>query len=502
VLDVRGEVYFPIAGFERLNDELLERGARAFANPRNAGAGSLRQKDPAVTASRPLRLWCHGVLHAEGRRFASHSQALSFLKDVGLPVNPATEVHESLQDVFAYCERWTKDRHTIGYEIDGVVVKVDSIAQQEELGATSSAPRWAIAYKFPPEERTTVLRQIAVNTGRTGIVTPFAILDPVFVGGVTVGRATLHNEDEVKRKDVRERDTVIIRRAGDVIPEVLGPVVTKGARRSKPWAFPKTCPSCGTELIRPEGEAYRRCPNTRGCPAQSIEWLSFFASRGAMDIEHLGYKTIMLLLDREWIRDPADIYALDAERLGQLPGFKERSVSNLLGAIDASRDRPLRRLLAALNIRHVGGTGAALLARAFPSVDALREAAPEELAAVDGVGPEIAQSVWDWFNQDENWDLIQKLRAAGVRVADDVPEEAPVGPLSGSTIVITGSLESMARSEAEAAARAAGATVASSVSKKTSFVVVGENPGSKYQRAVELGVEILDEEAFRARLRG
>ncbi len=502
VLDVRGEVYFPIKGFEALNDRLLEAGTRAFANPRNAAAGSLRQKDPGVSSSRPLRLWCHGVLHAQGRRFDSHSHALAYLRDAGLPVNPATEVHGSLEEVFAFCERWTRDRHTIDYEIDGVVVKVDSIAQQEELGATSSAPRWAIAYKFPPEERTTLLREIAVNTGRTGIVTPFAILEPIFVGGVTVGRATLHNEDEVARKDVREGDTVIVRRAGDVIPEIVGPVDAKRPKGSRPWRFPTSCPSCGTELVRKEGEAYRRCPNRRGCPAQSMEWLAHFASRGAMDIEHLGYKTILLLLDRGWVQDLADVYAITPEQLADLPGFKERSISNLIGAIQGSKDRPLWRLLTALNIRHVGSTVAQLLARAFPSVDALREATVEDQAAVEGIGPEIAQSVWEWFHTDESWALVERLRAAGVRIHDDEVEASPEGPLTGSTIVITGSLASRSRSEAEEAAKAAGARVASTVSKKTTFVVVGESPGSKATRAVELGVETIDEDEFLRRLNG
>jgi DNA ligase (NAD+) len=502
VLDVRGEVYFPISGFEQLNRDLLDQGQRPFANPRNAGAGSLRQKDAGVTASRPLRLWCHGVLFARGLRFGSHSEALGFLREAGFPVNPATEACGSLEEVFAFCERWTRDRHTIDYEIDGVVVKVDLIAQQEELGATSKAPRWAIAYKFPPEERTTVLERIAVNTGRTGIVTPFAILEPIFVGGVTVGRATLHNEDEVHRKDVREGDTVIVRRAGDVIPEIVGPVRSKRPRRSRAWAFPEACPSCGTRLVRGEGEAYWRCPNRRGCPAQSIEWLAHYASRGAMDIEHLGYKTVMLLLDRGWIEDPADLYALTAERLAELSGFKERSILNLLEAIEGSKDRPLWRLLVALNVPHVGSHVAQVLARAFPSIDALRAARVEQLSAVEGVGPEIAQSVFDRFHDQDAWGLVERLRAAGVRVEDEVVEAPQEGPLSGSTIVITGSLTSMSRSEAEAAARAAGARVASSVSKATDFVVVGDKPGSKYEQALRLDVEVVDEEGFLLRLGG
>src|SRR5436190_1391802 len=296
--------------WEELNDELLEAGGKAFANPRNSAAGSLRQKDPNVTASRPLRLWCHGVGAVEGRRFQRHSELLAYLNEAGLPVAPQTERVGSLEEVFAFCERWQRNRHSIDYEIDGVVVKVDQIALQEELGATSHAPRWAIAYKFPPEERTTRLEKIDVHTGRTGVVTPFARLEPVFVSGVTVTTATLHNEDEVRRKDVREGDTVIVRRAGDVIPEVVGPVLTKRRKGLRRWKFPTTCESCGTPLVREEGEAYWRCPNKAGCPSQKVEWLFAFASRGAMDIEHLGYKTGFLLLDMGWVSDPADIYSI------------------------------------------------------------------------------------------------------------------------------------------------------------------------------------------------
>jgi DNA ligase (NAD+) len=502
-LEVRGEVYLPVKAFEKLNEELAARGEKVFANPRNAAAGSLRQKDPAVTASRPLRLWCHGVGAVEGRRFQRHSEILAYLQEAGLPVDPRTERVGSLEEVFGFCERWQGDRHTIDYEIDGVVVKVDQIALQEELGATSHAPRWAIAYKFPPEERTTLLREIAVNTGRTGIVTPFAILEPVYISGVTVSRATLHNEDEVRRKDVREGDTVIVRRAGDVIPEVVGPVLSKRPKGARPWRFPKRCPSCGTELVRREGEAYRRCPNRRGCPSQNIEWLFHFASRGAMDIEHLGYKTGMVLLDMGWVKDPADVYALTREQLAQLPGFKEKSIENLMAAIEASKDRELWRLLVALNVPHVGSHVAQVLTRAFPSIDQLRGASVEDQNAVEEIGPEIARSVYDWFHQKENLALIEKLRKAGVRMEEKREVLAKgEGPLAGKTIVITGGLESMARAEAEKAAQDAGAKVASTVSRKTDFVVVGENPGSKLDKARQLGVETIDEQGFLRRLKG
>jgi len=499
-LECRGEVYLPLAAFEQLNCELAGRGEKTFANPRNAAAGSLRQKDPKVTSRRPLRLWCHGLGYAEGRRFERHSEALAYLRDAGLPVNPTTERLGSLEQVYAYCERWERDRHSIDYEIDGVVIKVDQIALQEELGATSKAPRWAIAFKFPPEERTTLLREIAVHTGRTGKVTPFAMLEPVYVGGVTVTTATLHNEDEVARKDVRKGDTVIVRRAGDVIPEVVGPVPAKRRKGARRWKFPRKCPSCAAALVRAEGEADWRCPNRRGCPSQGLEWLAHFASRGAMDIDHLGYQTGHALMDQGWVEDPADIYRLSEEQLAGLPGFKEKSIANLLDAIEASRDRPLWRLLVGLNIRHVGTHVARLIAGAFPSVDAIAAASIEELEAVEGLGPGIARSVHEWFEDPENRELLEKLRAAGVRVEDEAPAQRAEGPLSGKTMVLTGSLESMSRDDATRAAEAAGARVTASVSKKTDLVVVGADPGSKYDKAQKLGVEILDEQAFLERL--
>jgi DNA ligase (NAD+) len=496
VLEVRGEVYLPVPAFEALNEELTARGERPFANPRNAAAGSLRQKDPRVTASRPLAVWFHSFGAAEGIRFRSHWEFLGWCREAGLPVAPTTERFEDLDGVLAYIHRWQEHRHDVEWEIDGVVVKVDQVALQEELGATSRAPRWAIAYKFPPEERTTLLRKIDVHTGRTGIVTPFAVLEPVYVGGVTVTTATLHNEDEVRRKDVREGDTVIVRRAGDVIPEVVGPVLSKRPKGARPWRFPARCPSCGTALVRREGEAYRRCPNRGGCPSQNVEWLFSFASRGAMDIEGLGYETGTMLLERGWVKDPGDVYGLTAEQLAQLPGFKEKKIANLLRGIEASKDRPIWRLLVGLNIPHVGSHVARLLADAFGSIDALAAASEEEIDAVPGIGPEIARSVHAWFRDPANLRLLDKLRRAGVRMAEE-PRAAPrEGPLSGKTIVLTGGLRSMSREEAARAAEEAGARVASSVSRKTDLVVVGENPGSKYDRALQLGVETVDEEGF------
>jgi DNA ligase (NAD+) len=499
-LEARGEIYLPVKAFEELNEQLTERGQRPFANPRNAAAGSLRQKDPAVTAGRPLKLWTHGLGYAAGLRFESHSQSLEWMREGGLPVAPTTEVTETLGGVFDYIKRWENDRHTVDWEIDGVVIKVDQVAFQEELGATSHAPRWAIAFKFPPEERTTQLRKIAIHIGRTGKATPFAFLEPVFVGGVTVSTATLHNANEVRRKDVRDKDTVIVRRAGDVIPEVVGPVLSKRPKSARPWKMPKTCPACGTELVQPEGEVDFRCPNKRGCPMQGEEWLFHFASRGAMDIEHLGYKTGMLLRDKGWVNEPADVYFLTREQLETLPGFKEKSIDNLLSSIEGSKDRPIWRLLVALNIRHVGAHVAQVLARAFPSIDVLAAATEEEVDAVEEIGPEIAASVFEWFHDPENLALIEKLRKAGVRMEDEPEPERPEGPLTGSTIVLTGGLESVSRDEATALAEEAGAKVASSVSKKTAFVVAGENPGSKLAKAEQLGVEVIDEKEFLVRI--
>lgn len=498
-LEVRGEVYLPVKAFERLNDELLEAEQRVFANPRNAAAGSLRQKDPKVSASRPLSLWVHSFGFADGVRFDSHSGFLQWCRDAGLPVAPTSEVEPDLDGVEQYVRRWEENRHSVDWEIDGAVIKVDQVALQQELGATSHAPRWAIAYKFPPEERTALLRTIDVHTGRTGKVTPFAVLEPVSVGGVTITYATLHNEQEVARKDVRVGDTVIVRRAGDVIPEIVGPVLAKRRKGARRWRFPTTCPSCGTTLVRAEGEADHRCPNL-ACPSRNVEWLYSFASRGGLDIEGLGYMTGMALLDRGIVKDPADIFALTAEDLGQLPGFAAKSISNLLASIERSKDRPIWRLMTALNIRHVGTHVAQVLARAFGSIDALAAASADDIDDVEEIGPEIARSVHAWFAAKQNRMLIDKLRAAGVRMRDEPKEVVGEQTLAGKSIVLTGGLEALSREEATTTAQAAGARVASSVSRKTDFVVLGDNPGTKAAKAEELGVEIIDEAEFLRRL--
>jgi DNA ligase (NAD+) len=498
-VEVRGEIYLPVKAFERLNEELLAADKRVFANPRNAAAGSLRQKDPKISAARPLALIVHSFGYADGIRFDSHSGFLDWCRDARLPVAPTSAVHEDVQGVGGYVRHWERDRHSVAWEIDGAVVKVDQVAHQQELGATSHAPRWAIAYKFPPEERTALLRKIDVHTGRTGKVTPFAVLEPVFVGGVTITYATLHNESEVARKGIREGDTVIVRRAGDVIPEIVGPVLAKRKKGARKWRFPTTCPSCGTELVKAEGEADHRCPNP-ACPSRNVEWLYSFGSRGGLDIEGLGYMTGMALLDRGIVNDPADIFTLTAEDLAQLPGFADKSTSNLLASIERAKDRPLWRLLTALNIRHVGTHVAQVLANAFGSIDAMLEASAEDIDDVEEIGPEIARSVHAWFAEPANRRLIEKLGAAGVRMMDERKKPKGKQPLAGKTVVITGTLSTLSREEATAAAKEAGARVASSVSKKTDFVVVGDNPGTKAAKAEQIGVEMVDEREFRKRI--
>jgi DNA ligase (NAD+) len=495
ILEARGEVYMGTDDFEKLNQRLGEQGLRIFANPRNAAAGSLRQKDPGVTAERSLSLVCHGVGYVEGVRFKSHWEALETLKDLGLRTNPNNKPVKTLENVYEVCTYWQEHRHDVPYDIDGVVVKVDSIAEQEELGATSKAPRWAIAYKFPPEERTTKLENIFVNTGRTGAVTPFAHLETVFVGGVNVTTATLHNEDEIKRKDLRVGDTVTVRRAGDVIPEVVGPVSSKRTGKEKVFKFPKKCPSCKQPIARMPGQAVYFCSNVE-CPAQRVERIFHFASRGAMDIEGLGYKTILLFIDKGWLRDIGDIYSLKPEMLEGLEGWKEKSIQNLMSAIERSKSRPLANLIYGLGIPHVGGTASRDLAREIGSLDRLKSMTAEELVQIEQIGPVIAESIEKFFSQPRNLEVIEKLKAAGVD-----PVETPKktgGPLQGKTFVLTGTLDGFTRDEAAKAIEDLGGKVASSVSTKTDYVVAGTNPGStKYDKAVQLEIEILDEPGFR-----
>ncbi len=496
VLEVRGEVYMPTSAFEELNKRQAEEGGRLFANPRNAGAGSLRQKDARVTAGRRLGFWAYQVGHVEGGpSFTRHSETLRHLGDAGFPVNPAIAVLGSLDEVHSFCRRWQEHRHDVDYEIDGVVVKVDDLAQRLELGSTSKAPRWAIAYKFPPEERTTRLNDIMVSIGPSGRATPFAVLEPVFVGGSTVGVATLHNEDQVRAKDVRVGDTVVVRKAGDVIPEVVGPVLSLRPPGLPEWRFPPSCPSCGEPLVRAEGASDTFCTNV-DCPAQRARRIEHFASRGAMDIAGLGERTVRLFLEHGLVSDAADVYTLDFDRVRALERFGEVSVGNLEQAIEASKQRPLANLLVALAIPHVGGTGARVLAGALGHLDRIVSASVDELAAVEGVGPVIAESVQQFFASERNRAMVDKLRAAGVNFAGPgAPDVAQT--LAGMSVVITGTLERWPREAAEEAVKARGGKAPGSVSKKTTAVVVGEAPGAaKLGRAAELGVPVIDEDAF------
>jgi DNA ligase (NAD+) len=500
LLEVRGEVFLPHAAFEGINAALVAEGKAPFANPRNSAAGSLRQKDPRVTATRPLALTLHGLGAREGFDPPSQSAAYAALQEMGLPVSSRYEVVDDLDGVHRYVAYWGEHRHDIEHDIDGVVVKVDSFALQGRLGATSKAPRWAIAWKYPPEEVTTRLNEITVNVGRTGRVTPFAVLEPVQVGGVTVATATLHNEDEVRRKGVLIGDIVVVRRAGDVIPEVVGPVVDLRPKDARPFAMPTECPECQTPLTRAEGEVDWRCPNTVGCPAQRREAVFHIAGRGALDIDGLGYETAIALLDNGRITDIGDVFALTPESFEGLPGFAQKKIQQIMTGLDAARTRPLWRLLVGLSIRHVGPTAAQALAREFRSLDAIMAASAEELAAVDGVGPTIAKAAADWFADERHRDIVARLRAGGVAVEDE-GEAAGPGPLHGVTVVVTGSLVDFSRDGAADAVQALGGKVTGSVSKATGFVVVGESPGAaKYDKAVKLGVPLLDEAGFRVLL--
>ncbi len=503
VVEVRGEVYLPISEFERINAEATAAGDKTYVNPRNTAAGSLRQKDAAVTATRRLAFWSYQLGEVVGGPdFATHHETMDWIASLGFPVNPERRLVGSLAEVSAFCVDWQGRRHDLDYEIDGVVVKLDDLAVREQLGATARAPRWAVAYKFPPEERTTTLVDIGVSIGRTGRATPFAVLEPVFVGGSTVAMATLHNADQVAAKDVRVGDTVIVRKAGDVIPEVVGPVLADRPADAVAWAFPSVCPSCGGPLVQPEGEVEHRCANEH-CPARVAGAIEHFASRSAMDIEGLGEQRVHLFGELGMVADVADIYTLDYDRLAGLEGFGELSVANLAAAIEASKTRPLANLLVGLNIRHVGGTVARVLAEHFGSLDNLEAASVDELAAVEGIGPVIAGSVAEFLARSEHQTILAKLRAAGLNLtqpsaaaAAGVPEgEAAV--LAGMSIVVTGTLEGFSRDGATEAITARGGKAPGSVSARTTLVVVGASPGaSKVTKAEQVGVPVVDEAAF------
>ncbi|WP_422740931.1 NAD-dependent DNA ligase LigA [Micromonospora sp. WMMD754] len=506
LIEVRGEIYFPVAAFADLNASLVEQGKAPFANPRNAAAGSLRQKDPRVTASRPLRLVVHGIGARTGFRPAAQSESYVALRAWGLPTSDRWKVVDDLAGVADYIAYYGKHRHDVEHEIDGVVVKVDPVSIQGRLGSTSRAPRWAIAFKYPPEEVNTKLLDIDVNVGRTGRVTPFAVLEPVRVAGSTVALATLHNAREVERKGVLIGDTVVLRKAGDVIPEVLGPVVELRPPDARPFVMPTTCPACGTPLApAKESDVDIRCPNARGCPGQIRERVFYLASRKVFDIEALGEKGAAALLDAQIITNEGDLFHLDADQLRHSPFFVNKDGSlgsnavKLLDNLAEAKERDLWRVLVALSIRHVGPTAAQALARHFRSIDAIEAASEEELSSVDGVGPTIAASLKEWFAVDWHRDVVRKWAEAGVRMAEEGGDEGP-RPLDGITVVVTGTLAGFSRDQAAEAIQSRGGKVSGSVSKKTGFVVVGDNPGSKADKAATLKLPILDEDGFRVLL--
>ncbi|MCY3576064.1 MAG: NAD-dependent DNA ligase LigA [bacterium] len=502
ILETRGEVYMPLAAFDALNAQQEAEGKPRYANPRNTAAGSLRQKDPSITATRGLSMWCYSVGELQGGPgLATHSATLEFLASLGLPVNPETTTADSVDAAWQFVDQCEAKRHNLPYEIDGAVIKIDSLDLQQELGSTSRAPRWAVAYKLPPEEKTTRLLDIHVSIGGKGKATPFAVLEPVFVGGSTVAMATLHNEDQVREKDVRPGDTVVVRKAGDVIPEVVGSILADRPPDRPEWEFPSVCPCPHLEpLVREEGDAAHYCVYPR-CPEQLRGWIEHFAARNALDIEHLGEQRVRLFIDLGFITDVGDIYALPYDRIRELEGFGELSVANLAAAIEASKHQTLAPLLVGLNIRHLGDTTSELLADAFGHLDRIMEASVEELAEVDGIGPIMAESVYEFFQSKVNREIVEKLRAAGLNFAQgtggDAAAEALPQTLEGMTIVVTGGLEGYTRDGVGAAIKARGGKSPGSVSSKTTALVVGENPGaSKLEKAETLEVPILDEAQF------
>lgn len=498
LLEVRGEVYMDLEDFKKLNEQRQAQGEPAFANPRNAAAGSLRQLDPAITAARPLKIYCYGIGEVRGRSFATHWEVLQTLIKWGFRVNPLIERGIGREAAIAYHQRLEHQRHGLPYEIDGVVIKVDSLTLQERLGTKARSPRWALAYKFAASQETTRVLDIVVNVGRTGAVTPMAVMEPVEVGGVTVSRATLHNEDEVARKDVRVGDKVLIQRAGDVIPEVVKVILDERPANARPFQMPKTCPVCGTGLVRPIGEKVTRCPNP-DCFGAQTRAIMHFASKTAMDIDGLGEKIIQQLVNAGLVKDVSDLYNLTEGDLIPLERFAEKSAQNLISAIQGSKQPPFWRLINALGLRYVGEATAQVLAQHFRNLEDLGQASEEELLQVEGVGEQVASSIVEYFQNPRNQQLLRKLKEAGVRGQRVTPRAA--GPLAGQTFVFTGGLGRLSREEAKALVTARGGKVSSSVSAKTDYVVVGAEPGSKYARAKELGVAILDEAAFEELLR-
>ncbi|MHB9144811.1 MAG: NAD-dependent DNA ligase LigA [Symbiobacteriia bacterium] len=497
-LEVRGEVFLPVARFERLNAEQEARGEKTFANPRNAAAGSLRQQDPRVTAGRGLDCFVYDVRLLDWDRppLTSHWQALELLERLGFHVNKERRLCSTIEEIVAATVEWTARRSSLPYDIDGLVIKLDNLEQRDLLGATTKVPRWAIAYKFPAEQQVTRVLDISLQVGRTGAVTPTAVLDPVRVAGSTIARATLHNEDYIRDKDVRVGDWVLIQKAGDVIPEVVGVLAERRTGSEQPFAYPDRCPVCGAEVVRLPGEAARRCTGGYSCPAQVQRWLEHFVSRDAMNIDGLGERIVAQLVDAELVQDPADLYFLTYDQLLSLERLGPKSAENLLAAIAKSLENPLHRLLFALGIRFVGGRAASLLAEHLGHLDRVAEATAEELTQVPEIGSKIAESVVGYFRRSETAALLAKLKQAGLRLTAESPQAVPAGPLSGMTVVLTGTLSRYSREEAENLVRRLGGRPGSSVSGKTDLVVAGEGAGSKLARAQDLGVRVLDEQGF------
>jgi DNA ligase (NAD+) len=499
LIEVRGEVYMPLSGFRELNERLVAEEKKPTPNPRNAAAGSLRQKDPSITAQRPLSFWAYGVGAHEGAELMSHWQTLQWLREHGYPINPFVERLETVEEVAERCRTWEHRRTELDYEIDGIVIKVDDYAQQQRLGALHQRPRWARAFKWAPMTATTRLNEIRIRVGRTGALNPWAVMAPVEVGGVTITRATLHNEEDINRKDIREGDDVIVQRAGDVIPQIVGPA-GRHRKGTKPFKMPTHCPLCGAEIVKPEGEVMHRCPN-RACPSRGLETLISWVE-GPADIDGVGEQTVRTLWEKELVRSLPDLYRLTKEQLLELDGFGEVSATNAIGQIEASRTRvPFSRVLLGLNIAGIGWVLAQSLARHFGDVDRLMAATPEELAEVEGFGPDRAEVVAEWFADEDNRRLVADMRALGLNFEADEADKPVEGPLTGQQYVVTGTLEAFSREQARDALEALGAKVSDNVSKKTAGVIVGESPGSKVAKAEKAGVPLLSEEDLKTLLR-
>jgi DNA ligase (NAD+) len=499
LIEVRGEVYLSRAAFEKINEERAEAGQPLFMNPRNCAAGSLRQLDPRITATRPLDTFIYALGQISEDEPRYHWDAIERFKELGLRTNPNNTRVQTIDEVVEQVATWEHRRETLPYDIDGVVIKIDDLAIQAELGSVGREPRWATAYKFPPTQATTLLEGIEVNIGRTGAVNPYAVLTPVQIAGVTVKRATLHNEDDIRRKDLRIGDTVIVHRAGEVIPQVIGPVLGKRPEGAEPYALPTVCPECQSPVVRPEGEAMAYCSGgIVKCPAQRWQWLQLYVGRGTMDIDRVGEKLLWSLMQAGLVNDPADLYGLTKEQLVALDRMADKSAQNVLDSIEASKQRPLARLIWALNIRHVGEKAGQLLAAHFGSIDAIMAASEDDVNQIEGIGPTIAKSVVEYFGKPEYRTVVERLKAAGVRVEEDPSAAGEVtdGPLSGKSFVVTGRLVNSTRSQIEARIKALGGTVMDSVTKKTGYLVVGEDAGSKLAKAQKLGTRILDEETF------